>query len=78
VRRIQELKGRGTVVTGASRGIGRTTAETLAAEGHSVERAARSGPDPGTAAEKELPVRPDVFLLARPLPRVSGPSMVHT
>ena len=40
-----ELKGRVAVVTGASRGIGRAIAETLAAKGCSVVLAARSGPE---------------------------------
>jgi NAD(P)-dependent dehydrogenase (short-subunit alcohol dehydrogenase family) len=40
-----DLKGRVAVVTGASRGIGRTIAETLAAKGCSVVLAARSGPE---------------------------------
>lgn len=44
-----ELKGKVAVVTGASRGIGRTIAETLAAKGCSVVLAARSGPELGAA-----------------------------
>ncbi len=44
-----ELKGRVAVVTGASRGIGRKIAETLAAKGCSVVLAARSAPELGAA-----------------------------
>ena len=40
-----QLAGRCAIVTGASRGIGRAIAETLAAEGMSVTLAARSGPE---------------------------------
>ena len=62
-----ELKGRVAVVTGASRGIGRAIAETLAAKGCSVVLAARSGPELGAAAAairaaggKALPVVVDL------------------
>lgn len=47
-----ELAGKRVLITGASRGIGRAVAETLAAEGCSLDLAARSEADLATARDE--------------------------